>query len=449
MSAGVRVRRWLAALAEPIPAERGRLNEARWALLPERLRTSQQTMGRGHHSCGATYGVMERCDFACTSCYLSKTANATTPLEEAKVRAQLDALRAYLGPQGKAQITSGEVTLLPVETLGTYVAYARKIGLDPMVMTHGQRLLEKPEYLRRLVADFGLKKLSIHVDSTQRGRRGWRRGIEEQELHPIRDAYAHLIRETRRATGRTLHVATTVTVHLGNLEQIPQILDWILDNNDAFRMVSFQPVAAVGRTQDSRIEGLTLDGVWEQICSGVRQELNRHAMYFGHPECHIVAPVVVVRCGEERFVLETARAGKRWDKAFLGRLMQAFGGFSTYDKPRWLNTAQLLLLGARHPRLLLEAPFYGLYRLWGVRRRLASVAGQLLRLRPLTARPLALIVHKFMSPDELDTPVGRERLAACVFQLPVEGHGMVPMCQMNATDLRSSLDQARREKSSP
>jgi hypothetical protein len=171
-------------------------------------------------------------------------------------------------------------------------------------------------------------------------------------------------------------------------------------------------------------------------------------MYFGHPECHIVAPVVVVRCGELRFVVETARTGKVWDKSFLERLMQTFGGFSTYEKPRWLNALQLLLLCGRSPRLMLEAPLYGLYRLWGLRRRLAGVAGQLLRLRPLSARPLALIVHKFMSPDELDTPLGRERLAACVFQLPVEGHGMVPMCQMNATSLRSSLDEARRRKAS-
>lgn len=439
------LRRWMRNLRDPISAERRRLNEERWTLLPEHLRTEQQTMGRGHHSCGATYGVMERCDFACTSCYLSKVANATPPLEEAKVHAQLDELRAFLGPQGKAQITSGEVTLLPVETLGGYVAYARKIGLDPMVMTHGQRLLDEPDYLPRLVEEYGLKKLSIHVDSTQRGRREWRRGITERELHPVRDAYADLIRKTRRKTSRTLHAATTVTVHQGNLEQVPLIMDWILDNSDAFRMISFQPVAAVGRTQDERFE-LSLEEVWEQVCTGIGQPLHRHAMHYGHPECNILVPVLVVRCGDHRFVVETVRQGKRWDRGFLSRLMKAFGGFSTYDKPLWLNSLQIASLIFRNPRLLLESPFYGLYRVWGLRRRLAAVMGQLLLLRPLAVQPLALIVHKFMSPDELETPLGQERLAACVFQLPVEGHGMVPMCQMNATDLRSSLDLARRQR---
>jgi hypothetical protein len=49
-----------------------------------------------------------------------------------------------------------------------------------------------------------------------------------------------------------------------------------------------------------------------------------------------------------------------------------------------------------------------------------------------------------MSPDELATPLGRERLEACVFRLPVEGR-MVSMCELNATDLRLRLNRAGRE----
>jgi hypothetical protein len=40
-----------------------------------------------------------------------------------------------------------------------------------------------------------------------------------------------------------------------------------------------------------------------------------------------------------------------------------------------------------------------------------------------------------MSPEETRTPVGRERLAACVFRLPYRGE-MVPMCRMNAEGVR-------------
>lgn len=439
-------RDWWRSLSEPISSERRQLNRDRWQSLPESLRVPQQTMGRGHHSCGATHGVMERCDFACTSCYLSPVANATPPLEAELVHRQLDELRAFLGPQGKAQLTSGEVTLLPVEVLGGYVAYARRIGLDPMVMTHGQRLLDDPDYLRRLVADFGLKKLSIHIDSTQRGRPGWHREQREEELHAVRSLYADLIRKTRRATGRTLHVATTVTVNAKVLDQIPKIIDWVLDNADAFRMVSFQPVAEVGRTQDQRIAGLGLDDVWEKICEGLGSRLNRHGLYFGHPECHIIAPVVVIRAGSRRWVVETSRKGHSWDRGFLDRLMRALGGFSTYEKPAWLNGLQVVSIGLRHPLLVLEAPAYGLYRLWGLRHVLRRAVGQALRLRPLSVRPLAIIVHKFMSPDELETPLGKERLAACVFQVPIDGK-MVPMCQMNAAGLRQALNEELRAAS--
>ena len=51
---------------------------------------------------------------------------------------------------------------------------------------------------------------------------------------------------------------------------------------------------------------------------------------------------------------------------------------------------------------------------------------------------LTLTSHHFMSPDELRTPVGQDRLAACVFRLPYKGE-MVPMCQMNADGVREKF----------
>jgi len=73
-------------------------------------------------ACGATHSIMEKCNFACTSCYLSDIANHTRPLTFAQVQAQLDALREHLGHGGKCQITSGEVTLLDPHELGRIVA---------------------------------------------------------------------------------------------------------------------------------------------------------------------------------------------------------------------------------------------------------------------------------------------------------------------------------------
>ena len=391
-----------------------------------------------HHSCGATHGVMERCDLACTSCYLGEEANASRPIEEAEVCRQFDALREFLGPQGKAQITSGEVTLMPREELGRYIRYAIDIGLDPMVMTHGRRFLEEPDYLRDLVELDGLEKISIHVDSTQRGRQEWSPFCTETELHPLRDRYARLIRDTRRQTGRRLHAAHTVTVHPRNLAQIPDVMQWMVRNLDAFRMISFQPVAEVGRTQDQSIENLTLDDVWEKVCGGLGTKINRDAMHFGHPECHIVTPVVVVRSGERFIVLETARKGKRWDRSYLRRLLDQVGGYTVRGKSRMTNILGITSLTLRNPLLLLETFLYGIYRSWGNRRELASVLLRAVKRGHLSVRPLVLVIHKFMSPGELDTPIGQERLAACTFKVPVNGK-MISMCEMNATELRSKL----------
>ena len=45
-----------------------------------------------------------------------------------------------------------------------------------------------------------------------------------------------------------------------------------------------------------------------------------------------------------------------------------------------------------------------------------------------------------MSPQELTTEEGQERLDACTFKLSVDGE-MISMCEMNASGLRSQLDK--------
>jgi len=51
--------------------------------------------------------------------------------------------------------------------------------LDPLVMTHGRRFLQEPEYSQRLIEKDGPEKISIHVDATQRGRNVCRHALFE------------------------------------------------------------------------------------------------------------------------------------------------------------------------------------------------------------------------------------------------------------------------------
>ncbi|NKB69919.1 MAG: hypothetical protein GKR89_22835 [Candidatus Latescibacteria bacterium] len=416
-----------------------RLCRQRWESLPASVRTLQQVAGVGGVACGATHSIMEKCNFACTSCYLSEVANHTEKLPFEKVRQQLDELRRHLGPGGKVQITSGEVTLLEPDELGRIVAYARGIGLDPMVMTNGQRLLQKPDYLATLVGHYGLGKISFHIDTTQKGRPGMLLGLAEYQIDPIRDQFAALVKAVRRQTGQSLHAAHTVTVTRDNLGDIPGIVRWMLGNLDSFRILSLLPVAEVGRTQDRRLDGLGLEGVWEAVCQGIGRPLNRDAMHYGHVQCNITVPLLVVAASGRHHIIELVRAGRAWDQRLFSRGLRHLAGQLDFDDGLGRNAlrAGRLLLG--RPGFLLEGMLYGLYRLGGLAGVGLRCLGQVLRGRSVRLRPLLLVVHKFMSPDELDTPLGRERLEACVFKLPVEGR-MVSMCQMNGTDMRRRLN---------
>lgn len=431
-------REYISLLGEPRSPEKQLLNQQKWDSLDDSLKVPQQTAGVFTPACGATYGVMEKCDFACTSCYLVDLAQQARPLPFRKVKEQLDALRKALGPKGKVQITSGEVTLLPAKNLGEIVAYAKSIGLDPMVMTNGQRILHNPEYLPTLVESYGLEKIGIHIDSTQKGRRGMKVGASEETVHHIRDQFAELIKRVRKQTGKKLHAAHTVTLTEHIFEELSSIMNWMLANLDSFRMISFHPVARVGRTQDTPTMAMTLDAVWDRICNSIGQPLNRNAMYFGHPACSIVAPWIVVSFKDRRYIIEASRAGKRWDKRFFHKVIVHFGGFATVQSNTVQSIIKLVAMAIRSPSILLEAPFYGLYRLWGMRSWLFVFLGHLFTGRRVQVRPFVLVVHKFMGEDELKTRLGRARLDACVFKLPVNGK-MVSMCEMNATPLREEI----------
>lgn len=382
---------------------------------------------------------MERCNFYCTSCYLSDVANRTSPLPFSDVKSQLDSLRAALGSGGKVQITSGEVTLLPVEELGRIIAYARGIGLDPMVMTNGQRFVDVPDHLSTLVGRYGLSKVSIHIDTTQRGRVGMKPESRERELHPVRDHFANLIRAVRRETGRDLQAAHTVTVTERTVSDIPDVMTWALANSDVFRIMSFLPAASVGRTEDEPVRSLDLEGIWKKVCDGVGRSLNRNAMQFGHTECNITVPLLVATFGSRREIIEVVRAGKRWDRRVFRWVLREFMTVIDLNERATVNAMRLVLPLLGRPHRFLELVLYSLYRLVSLGSWPTAFTWSWLKRQEVQVRPLLLVVHKFMSPDELDTPLGRERLQACILKVAVDGQ-LVSMCEMNGTSLRRDLN---------
>ena len=185
--------------------------------------------------------------------------------------------------------------LRPVGEIIELLKYARKIRLVPMIMTHGDHFRRQPGLLEQLMVEGGLVELSIHIDTTQRGRLGepYRRARREAELMPLRDEFARIIPAARARTKRPLRVASTVTVTRGNLGEVRDIVTWFVRNADAFRLVSFQPAA--------------------QIATPIGQQRLENCI-FTVPVDGKIVPMCVVNAGlRDRFYARTLINGARDD----------------------------------------------------------------------------------------------------------------------------------------
>jgi len=275
----------------------------------------------------------------------------------------------------------------------------------------------------------GLTEVSIHIDTTMRGRRdGYANATSEVELDGLRRELAEMIRAARRRTGRRLEAASTVTVTRQNLDQVPAIVRWFLANADAFKMVSFQPLAAVGRTE-AGLGGVTPDELWQRIAEGTGDpEVRRGEGYLGHPGCsRFVQGLAVRRRGQTAFV-PLYRRDRPDEMHLLHELVTRVGGASFRLDGRLRRLRRGGLLIARHVGFLAR---HALPYVW----RLARRAGT------LRARYFCIVSHHFMSAAETATPVGRERLSACAFRVPIDGR-LEPMCAVNALGLRDAFYRA-------
>ncbi len=423
---------WWRYISNPRDPERLAALRRRERGFPEDLQVPGQAIGSYTVGCGATHGVMERCNFGCTACYLSSQANRQPPLPFEEVRNQLLQMRDCFGPGGNVQITSGEVTLLPAPDLARIIRAAKELELSPMLMTHGDVLLHDPEYLDCLVREGGLSKLSIHIDITQRGRKAGDCPQSEEGLNRVRSQMAGMLRQCRKRTGRKLKAATTMTVNGQNLSQLDAVLTWFRQNLDSFRMISFQPQAEVGRTRKG--VGATAHQVWEALEAHLAMKLNPYPVLFGHPSCTRMALLMAIETPGRQIVVEAVRRENALDQRFMGRFLDSFRGVVVNDRGFVELSAKVLGVLLRQPLWLWWLPAYAVRRSWQERAAIPGLVKALLRGR-LRIRPFAVVVHSFMSQAEIRTPIGRARLDACAFKLPVNGR-MVSMCEMNASGLR-------------
>ena len=441
-----RPRRVLPVFAEPVRAESRALLQKNWESLPADLRTSQQMLGVQGNGCGATIGAMPRCDFACRGCYLGEAANRIPAEPVDAIMAQMDALRPVLGPDGNLQLTDGEVTLRPPEEVIALLQHAHSLELVPMLMTHGDSFRRRPGLLERYLTEGELVELSIHVDTTQRGRVGveYKGATSEAQLNPLRDEFVGLLERAQRFTGRRLRAATTMTVTRDNLDGVPDVLRWLGGGQRVFRMISLQPIAQVGRTEDGFGGGVTADALWSRIASTLTNgnaseadALLRSQVWFGHPSCNrILHGLVAHREGEAPKFHALRPSEDSPHAATVDEFFRRFGGVSFKTDTPGTAIARALGMAIRAPGFVLgKLPKY----LWHWLDRL-NPGAPMQALRDLMSgrlkvQPLVIVSHHFMSNDELRSEEGQARLAQCVFHVPVDGE-LVSMCEVNATGIR-------------
>ncbi len=430
-------------LRHPVGEEARRLLAENWASLSTSMQVPQQMFGRQGNGCGATIGAMPRCDFACRGCYLNADANRVPAEPVEAIKAQIRRLRPMLGHAGNLQLTDGEVTLRPVEELIELLRYAQSLDLIPMVMTHGDSFRRRPGLLERLMVEGGLVEVSIHVDTTQRGRQGerWRAARTEGDLNDLREELATMIRDARRTTGLPLRAATTMTVTRDNITGVADVVQWVARHSDAFRLISFQPIAQVGRTEDGYGGGVDVDALWDEVASGLgiiggAARMRELGVWFGHESCNrMVNGVVVQRSGGPARFYALRDTTDSMDVRVVDGFFRRFGGisFRLDDKRARRMRAAAVMLAA--PGFVLRSlPPYAAHWL----RRVGE--GRALRgiwriATGTTATPIVLVSHHFMNRDELETPHGQERLAHCVFHVSVDGE-LMSMCEVNALGVR-------------
>lgn len=439
----------------PVGSEAQRLLAENWSSLDASMRVPQQMFGRQGNGCGATIGAMPRCDFACRGCYLNADANKIPPESVEAIKAQMRLLRPVLGHAGNLQLTDGEVTLRPVAEVIELLRYAQSLGLIPMLMTHGDSFRRRPGLLEQLMVEGNLVEVSIHVDTTQRGRVGevYRRAKTEAELNPLREEFATMIRNAERTTGRKLRAATTMTVTRDNLDGVSDVVRWLTTHTDAFRLISFQPIAQVGRTEEGFGGGVNVDALWDRVADGLgiaggAARTRRMAMWFGHEACNrMVNGFVVNHIGSPPAFHALRDADEPIDARAVDGFLERFGGVSF----RLDNRAAML---ARAAGLLRAAPkfFAGILPPFAAHwlRRIGGGSAVRGAWRMLTGSTqvssLVLVSHHFMSAEEITTPLGQARLSHCVFRVPINGE-LVSMCEVNALGIREryyeALDRAQ------
>jgi hypothetical protein len=296
------------------------------------------------------------------------------------------------------QVTGGDPTLRPRPELVAIVRRLSERGLRPSLLTNGIKATR--ELLEELV-EAGLFDVAFHVDTTQR----LKKYANEEALNAVRREYID------RARGLRVAVIFNTTVHAGNLEEVPMLARFFLENSDVVGMASFQLQAATGRGEwRHRAPHVTTEAIAERIRQGIGlPRLCWDTALVGHPACN--RGTMLATAGGRAVDVLT-------DRPLYEHFLEEFRHVP-FDRRDVRKTARRVLAAAvSSPHWVLRGGAFLLRKAWALRGALSR--GQ--RIGKIT-----FFIHSFMDADALDA----ERLRNCAFMVMTED-GPVSMCAHNA-----------------
>lgn len=359
---------------------------------------SAQSMGRRWAVGCVALEITQRCNLDCGACYLSEHAEAVKDLPLAEIFRRIDVIRETYGSDVDVQVTGGDPTLRKREELIAIVRRLRETGMRPALFTNGIRAT------RGLLAELveaGLIDVAFHVDLTQ-GRRDYR---TERDLNALRQLYIERVR------GLPLSVFFNTTVFDGNIDQIPDVVAFFVQNSDIVRLASFQPLAQMGRgVLGPRAPTLDTATVIRRIEQGAGAAISFDTAHIGHVRCNRYAMTFIVN-GRVHDALDNPR--------LYERLVAATAGIRFDRQSRRRAVMTFLRCLAANPRLLAGSVPWLLVKLWRMKGDLVAAGGRV--------NKLSFFIHNFMDACTLDP----ERIHACVF-MAATADGPVSMCLHNA-----------------
>ena len=271
--------------------------------------------------------VTDKCNIYCRGCY-RRNMTGHKPLEQ--IKEELRFFKEWRNCDN-ISIAGGEPLIHP--DILDILAYIRELGMKPLILTNGVKLVDNKPFLEELKRA-GAIGFTFHIDSEQ-SRPHWK-GKSEIELCELRLQYARMVNEVGG-----LFVSFGATIYPSNLHIVPELVRWANEHIDLVHGLVF-----------ITFRGAPQDGLFDYFVDGKPVKVEVSYTTDSTEEIGITSPDVYAEIKKANPNYETA--------AYLG-------GSQTHDAIKWLLNVQFgikgQMLGSIGPKgMELVQTFYHLFR---------------------------------------------------------------------------------------